>query len=282
MFALGSAPQIIWMINGTLNQDPFLTYRVDQSGELGVPLWAFFAVGSPVLVTWFAILWAQILRKGVREIALLVGWFIAFVLLSFNNLWGFGQEPYRFWIDSVIVFVFIAALTIPTAFSRSLISRRSPVAIAVIAVLLIGASVWNVGGFRAYVSSQNNIDFDSPRVDAITELVSVNTNAEDLVIAEPCIDPGVLKVATGARVAFYNLGLAWPDNKVALDAVLDSSRQGTFDIEQIRAAGITQLITDSSCPTVWFPGNIMGVAQAGSVEYTDASGNHRVDIWKIL
>jgi len=280
-YLIGAAPQIIWMISGTLNEDPFLTYRVDQSGALGVPLWAFLALGSPILVTWFAILWAQVLRNGVKEIALLVGWFIAFVLLSFNNFWGFGQEPYRFWIDFVIVFVFIAALTIPTALNRSILSRRGLVGVIALAVVLVGASLWNVGGFRAYVASQTSIDFDESRVKAITELVAVNSTSEELIVAEPCIDPGTLKVATGARIAFYNLGLAWPDNKEALDAVLESSKAGTFDIDQMRSAGITQLITDSSCPTIWYPGGIMGVAQAGSVEYSSQSGNQRVDIWQI-
>lgn len=281
LYFIGAAPQIIWMISGTLNADPFLTYRVDQSGALGVPLWAFLALGSPILVTWFAILWAQILRNGVKEIALLVGWFIAFVLLSFNNFWGFGQEPYRFWIDSVIVFVIIAALTIPTALNRAILSQRSLLFVIALALVLVGASLWNVGGFRAYVNSQTSIDFDQSRVEAITELVAVNSSPEELVVAEPCIDPRVLKVATGARIAFYNLGLAWPENKAALDAVLDSSRAGTFDINQMRSAGITQLITDSSCPTIWYPGGTMGVAQAGSVEYTGQSGNQRVDIWQI-
>ena len=147
--------------------------------------------------------------------------------------------------------------------------------------MLVGASLWNVGGFRTYVNSQTSIDFDGSRVNAITELVALNSTPEDLIVAEPCIDPRILKVATGARIAFYNLGLAWPENKAALDAVLESSKAGTFNIDQMRSAGITQLITDSSCPTIWYPGGIMGVAQAGSVEYESESGNQRVDIWQI-
>ena len=114
-FVIGAAPQVIWMISGTLDKDPFLTYRVDQSGDLGIPIWAFIVFGSPVLLAWGAILRVQIMRKGTKEIALLVGWFVAFVLLSFNGSWGFSQEPYRFWINSVIIFVLIAALTFPSS-----------------------------------------------------------------------------------------------------------------------------------------------------------------------
>lgn len=281
-FTLGAAPQVLWMISGTLAQDPFLTYRVDQSGELGVPLWAFVLLGSPILATWAAVLWAQILRKGTAEIALLVGWFVAFVLLSFNGLWGFGQEPYRFWINSVIVFVVIATLTIPTAVTRRSISHTRGRVLIALAVVLIGASVWNVGGFREYLSSEGNIDFESPRFRAIDDLVNLETMDPGLLTSEPCVDPRALKVITGAPVAFYNLGLAWPENKTEIDALLDATNAGVLDVELMRAAGVSYLITDTSCPTVWYPGGNLGVAQLSSVEYPTDQGNERVELWRIL
>ena len=281
-FAIGAAPQVLWLVSGTLAKDPFLTYRVDQSGDLGVPLWAFLLIGSPIVVTWAAILWAQILRRGVSEIALLVGWFIAFVLLTFNNLWGFGQEPYRFWIDSVIVFVVIATLTLPNSISTIIQSSVRLRVLSALAIVLVGVSAWNVGGFRNYVSSAGDIDFDAPRFQAITEIVAVNTMSQDLITAEPCIDPRVLKVLTGSRVAFYNLGLAWPENKAAIDAVIDAGNAGAMDIDMMRNAGISYLLTDSSCPTIWYPGGNMGTAQVGSVEYSDGQGIQRLDLWRIL
>ena len=281
-FVLGAAPQLLWMISGTLAQDPFLTYRVDQSAELSIPFWAFVLLGSPILATWAAILWAQINRKGTIEVGLLVGWFISFVLLSFNNLWGFGQEPYRFWINSVITFVVIAALTVPTALSQPGSSTRRIGALAVLAIVLVGASVWNVGGFRSYVSDTGNIDFETPRLQAIGEIVAADSLPTDLITAEPCIDPRILKVLTGSRVAFYNLGLAWPENKPAIDAVLDAGNAGVMDIDIMRNAGVTLLLTDSSCPTIWYPGGNMGTAQVGSVEYSDGQDIQRLDLWRIL
>ena len=281
-YLIGASPQIIWMISGTLNEDPFLVYRVDQSGALGVPIWAFLALGSPVLVTWLAILWAQILRNGVKEIALLVGWFIAFVLLSFNNFWGFGQEPYRFWIDSVIVFTVVATLTLPSGVVAALRSNVRIGILAVLAVLLIGASMWNVGGFRQYVDEQGNIDFDSPRLVALEDLVNAQPLVPGLVTSESCIDPRTLKVVTGVPVAFYNLGLAWPDKKAEIDALIEATNAGVLDVELMRAAGVSYLVTDTGCPTQWYPGGNYGVTQLSSIEYPTDQGIQRLELWRIL
>jgi hypothetical protein len=281
-FALGAAPQVFWMISGTLAKDPFLTYRVDQSGDLGVPLWAFVLIGSPILVTWALILWVQIYRRGVAEIALLVGWFIAFMLLSFNNLWGFGQEPYRFWIDSVIVFTVVATLTLPPGVAAALRSNVRMRILAALAVVLIGASVWNVGGFREYVAEQGNIDFDSPRLLALNELVGAEPLDPGLVTSESCIDPRTLKVVTGVPVAFYNLGLAWPEKKAEIDALIEATNAGVLDVELMRAAGVSYLVTDTGCPTQWQPEGNLGVAQFSSIQYSTDQGDQRLELWRIL
>lgn len=281
-FVLGALPQVAWMISGTLAKDPFLTYRVDQSAELGVPLWAFIVFGSPVLLAWGAILRVQILRNGTREIALLVGWFIAFVVLSFNNFWGFGQEPYRFWINSVVIFVFIAAITLPSAEMSSYFSTRSTAILSTLAIVLVAASFWNVGSFRTYVASQGNIDFESPQMKSISELVSGNFSGQGLLTAEPCINPRHLKVVTGAPVAFYNLGLAWPEKKAEIDAVITAGDAGVLDTDLMRSAGISYLLTDSACPTAWDPSTQMGVAEVAQLDYQVDADVRTLILWRIF
>jgi len=280
-FALGASPQIIWIISGTVSRDPFLLYRVDSSVDLGVPIWAFLLLGSPILLTWMALLRVHIKRRGHREIALLVGWFIAFVLLSFNDLWGFNQEPYRFWINSVIVFVAIAALTLPAAPLSEYFADKPSRLLSTLAFILVSVSLWNVGGFRAYVSEQGNIDFSSPQYLAIGQLVDTHVAGPGLLSAEPCIDPRQLKVATGSPVAFYNLGLAWPDRKSEIDAVLASGAEGILNTQLMREAGVTYLITDSTCETNWNPGVDTGVSQISVAEYPTDSGTGQVSLWRI-
>ena len=281
-FLVGAAPQVIWLISGTLDKDPFLTYRVDQSGDLGIPIWAFIVFGSPVLFAWGAILRVQIMRRGTKEIALLVGWFVAFVLLSFNGWWGFSQEPYRFWINSVIIFVFIAALTFPSSETSSYFSSRRSQILSVMTIVLIAASFWNVGAFRSYVSSQGNIDFNSTQLKAISQLVSAKTSGEGLLTAEPCLDPRYVKVVTGVPVAFYNRGLAWPENKTEIDAVLDAGKIGVLDTDLMRAAGIAYLLTDSACPTAWDPSTKMGVSEIAQIDYFVDADIRQLTLWRLF
>ncbi|MDE0973540.1 MAG: hypothetical protein OSA11_00435 [Candidatus Nanopelagicales bacterium] len=275
-FVIGAAPQVIWLILGTLDKDPFLTYRVDQSGDLGIPIWAFIVFGSPVLFAWVAILRVQIIRKGTKEIALLVGWFVAFVLLSFNDSWAFSQEPYRFWITSVIIFVFIAALTFPSAETSAYFSSKGTRILSVVAIVLIAASFWNVGGFRSYVSSKNvkDINFNSTQLQAISQLVSENTPAEGLLTVEPCMDPLHVKVVTGVPVAYYNLGLAWPENKAEIDAVFKAGEAGVLDINLMQSAGVSYLLTDSNCPTAWGSSMKMGVSEVDRINYLVKDTRH--------
>jgi hypothetical protein len=281
-FVIGAAPQVIWMISGTLAKDPFLTYRVDQSGDLGIPLWAFIVFGSPVLLAWGAILRVQIMRNGIKEIALLTGWFISFALLSFNDFWGFEQEPYRFWINSVIVFVFIAALTLPSAEMSRYFSTRGTAVLTTLALILVAASFWNIGAFRTYVASQGNIDFDSTQMQAMSQLVSGNTSGEGLLTAEPCLNPRQVKVATGVPVAFYNLGLAWPEKKAEIDAVISAGDSGVLDTGLMRSAGIAYLLTDSSCPTAWDPTTKMGVAEIAQLDYLVDADVRQLTLWRLF
>jgi hypothetical protein len=280
-FALGAAPQVIWLISGTLAKDPFLTYRVDSTENLGVPIWAFLLFGSPILLTWGALLRAQIQRRGTKETALLTGWFISFVLLSFNDLWGFNQEPYRFWINCVIVFVFVAALTLPTASMSRYFDNFSSRVLSTLAIVLVAASFWNVGSFRAYVEAQGNINLGSPQFQAIAELVQANVAGEGLITAEPCIDPRQLKVVTGAPVAFYNLGLAWPEMRTEIDAVLAAGAAGVLDSQLMREAGISYLLTDSTCGTAWNPSTQVGVSEIAAASYSTGSDSAQVSLWKI-
>jgi len=282
LFVLGASPQIIWMISGTLDNDPFLTYRVDQSGDLGIPFWSFIVFGAPVLVTWGALLRVQVMRQGAREIALLIGWLIAFILLAFNDAWGFSQEPYRFWINSVIVFVFIAAITLPCADLKNYFSTSSSRILSTFAAILVAASIWNVGSFRSYVSSQGNINFESAQFETISDLVENNYSAVGLLSAEPCIDPRHLKVVTGVPVAFYNLGLAWPEKKTEIDAVITAADAGVLDTGLMRTAGISYLLTDSTCPTGWDPSTQMGVAKVAQRDYLVDADVKTLTLWRLF
>jgi hypothetical protein len=52
IFVLAALPQALVVIGGILAKDPFLTYRQDQSADLGVPLFAGFLATLPIAGVW--------------------------------------------------------------------------------------------------------------------------------------------------------------------------------------------------------------------------------------
>ena len=123
--------------------------------------------------------------------------------------------------------------------------------------------------------------FHSTQLQGIAQLVSENDSGEGLLTAEPCINPRHLKVATGVPVAFYNLGLAWPEKKAEIDAVIAAGDSGVLDMDLMRSAGISYLLTDSICPTAWEPSKRIGVAEIARTDYLVDADDRTLSLWQL-
>jgi hypothetical protein len=283
--SLGAAPQVILTAWGIFSGNEFLKYRVEQSAGLGVGVVDFVVLGSPILALFLFNVLALRSSGSNYLMAGLYSWFISFVLLTFNNFWGFGQEPYRFWINGVFIGIAIMAITTPLAIYRLATDGDHaviPSIAAALATLLFAASLWNIGGFRLDVQNSGVIDLDSPRLDALTSLSSTITDEQILFSSEPCLDPRLVKFATLKPVAFYNLGMAWPENRTQIDAVLANASAGVLDVSVLKSAGVTHLITDSSCPTGWTLQGQQGVLEVGEITYPNDSAGATLRIWKLF
>lgn len=282
LFILAAAPQAAIVASGILAKDEFLTYRQDQSADLGVPLWAAIIVSLPIASVWVFCFAVQRDSRHRGILGALLGLAFAGFMLTFNGWWGFSQEPYRLWIDSVTV----AALVLAPITAWSVVQWRAqesphpvliPATVGAV-VVLVGLSLLDFGAFRAYVRDSGVIRFDTARVSAIE---SLSAQATGLMSGGPCIDPQELKIISRKPVAFYNLGIAWPENRGAIDAVVAAQANGTFDPDALRAARVQYLVTDSSCPTQWPVDGTMGVAKVGSMNYADETGSGTVSLYRI-
>jgi hypothetical protein len=90
-----------------------------------------------------------------------------------------------------------------------------------------------------------------------------------------------MKIATRKPVAYYNLGIAWPQDKAAIDAVLTASQRGVFDPDAMRAAHVKYLVTDSSCQTQWPVDKSMGIVKVYTRNYADENGSGTLSLWFI-
>ncbi len=283
VFMLSAAPQAVVVASGILRKDEFLTYRQDTSALLGVPVWAAILAALPVIAIWLFVLSVQRRHRHDAVLSALIGMAFAGVMLTFNGAWGFGQEPYRMMIGSLTVGLLMLAPLTAWSISRLTAPPREAVPVlvrlaAVTAVVLVCASFLDVGAYRTFVLNSGVVRFDAARYQAMATLTA---DADGLLANGPCIDAKEMKIATRRPVAYYNTGIAWPENKNEIDRVLDASTRGVFDPEALRAAGVGYLMTDTSCDTQWEVDGAMGVIQVGTQDYSDDAGSGTLTLWRI-
>jgi hypothetical protein len=248
--ALTASPQVLRTAWGLVHHDAFLVYRVASTDNLGVPLVAGVVAALVPLTLLVACLLAPRSSRGPWITAALLGWLAAALAMTTNDRWGFTQEPYRFWIDFFIVGVMLLSIVIPViaAHAKGALPWL-PSAIALgVAVLVYALALADVRGFAAFARDQGIVDFASPRMVALQKLTAGRAG---LYYAGPCLDPQHLRLASGQRVAFFNLGMAWPDDHARISTLISQRAAGVADPAAIRDAGVEWLITESGCDTLW-------------------------------
>ncbi|MDC7123246.1 hypothetical protein OMK64_17085 [Cellulomonas fimi] len=334
--AVAASPQVLATAGGLVQDDPFLVYREASSTDLGVPLGTGLFAALGVLPALAVITVAGIRRRRVLWAALPPALALLWAYLASNDHWGANQEPYRFWLDSLVV---ISALTLPLlawvvsdAFSRepdrlgpadrptavpvgagrteSLATadaaavhrpaddvpvddpaddradedRRAGAGVGVAAgddglashdddaasrvpgpdtspwsgrsralvgvatgASLVVAGVWSYDFtlFRTTVTEWGYVPLTAEPYQAQVDLASQTDGG--LVLPDGCVNPMIFKSTWGGPVAFYNLGLAWPDHKDDLDVAIAARTEGGLDEEAALRAGIRWLLVDPGC-----------------------------------
>lgn len=283
-------PTTVDTLLGLAQKDPFLVYRqasTGAQGTLGISLTSFLVHGSvAILLLLILVLVPHPKSKLIRSYAL--GAFLTWSLLSFNDHWGPNQEPYRFWIDQFMLVLVTGFPLLASVATGALGRARGRPGSVVAALTTISLAVWMVTAvvsakdwlvFNDYARSKGVTWWPSARSTAIASLVSTMPQ-DGMVIADRCIDQRSLKAITGARVAHYNFGLAWPDHPAAITAVETGLTNGTLDSAAALRGGVGYLLTDSLCT---MPALSEGhLRHIGSQTYLDALGNPAtLQLWKI-
>lgn len=303
---IAASPQIIGTMLGILGDDPFLTYRVASSKNLGVD-WRGIVGALALLVPLAATLVAGIRRRVALWIAYPIGAVVVWALGSTNDIWGANQEPYRFWLDlyvliaitSLPVFVHVATayLGAPAPDARTVQTENlgdaprpdratRPVALSVIAVcvLVAGVSALDFARFSSDETYHSLWNFNSPRDAAIGELgAQAASEDDDLVLTDPCIDVLAAKVTTGAPIVHFNAGMAWPAAHEEVKAVMVERAEGTLDPASLDAAGVGWVLTDSACDGDWQSTYAASIDEVDSRVYfeNDEGETEDITLWRV-
>ena len=248
---IASSPQVIRTLLGIASQDEFLAYRQGSSLDLGVPLIAAAVAAIPLILFAIYILFVSRVMPG-RSQEVIYSFFaataIGAVIMSTNDLWGFNQEPYRFWLQYSIITGFLISILL--AYALSFQQKRTGLAVLVVAVLLWLISLADFAGFFSYAREQGVLPTQDSRALAIQELTKeIPSGSRELILSSRCTDPQLLKLITSRPVAFFNYGLAWPDNR---EEVRDLNERLTGNtLIGLQAAQVGYVITDSNCDSDW-------------------------------
>lgn len=309
---VGAAPQLIGTALGILGHDPFLTYRVASSKNLGVG--PIGIIGSLALtLPLVGILVTGIVRRSRLLVAYAVGVLFSWILMSSNDVWGANQEPYRFWLDTFVI-VCMTILPIGVIALRSLyrsaeapsgglglaeqaqadamgaadtpLSRRGRAitAGALALVTLVGAvSTIDFVRFSADPAYHGLWNYNDPRYQAIAALAEEHSPPRgEMFVTDPCIDALGFKIVSGAPEASFNAGMAWPADYQGVKDVMDGRAKGTLDPEAARAAGVTRVVTDSACATAdWATQYASSLQLLGTKSYDVAGQKGEISVWSI-
>jgi hypothetical protein len=254
-FCVCASPQVLLTLSGIYRGDPFLLYRQASTHDLGVPVGTGLLAALPVAALLLGVLGAGVWRRQPLWIACSAGVLVGWALLASNDAWGPAQEPYRLWIDG---FTVAATLAVPLScwvladVWREVQAPRRRLGVALGALALAVPAMVSTAdflAFREHAAGVGQLRFDSAPMQALRQALAPHGN--HLVLPDPCTDPELAKAVDGGPVAFYSLGLAWPDHEPLLRKVLVQRAKGVLDPRLLLSAGVDRVITSDTCRYRW-------------------------------
>ena len=286
---VGASPQVIGTVAGLVSGDPFLVYRVASNSQLGVPAVIGLVSGIVLIVPLLGILLAAVVRRRALWAAYALGSAIAWLLLATNDRWGANAEPYRLWMDgffliaaTILPMLVIvvrdlwgssATSAIGTAPGTAELSAESTagespsgsapapkrravprwvvvVSITVIAALsVVSLEDWHRFYNADIVRALMVTDTDRDETASALAQESLAENPGTILLIGPCLDPRVVKITSGVPVAYFHLGMAWPEAYESVRTIIGDSQ--VIDFASAETANATQVLTDNLCATDW-------------------------------
>jgi len=264
---LFAVPQVAITVAGVGEGDPFLTFRTASNVDLGILFWRTIAATGVAIVAFAGLIIYGHWRRSSLLFGIGAGSAFAMTLVAVNDVWGANAEPYRLWINTYFLSLILIALSFAHILrrvprrsqhrsgpqSRPLTVNRRAAAAVMIPTLLVAAAT--APDFVAYATDERLAHVWNPATERERAQAVLAENAkgiEDaLIAADPCVDPRTVKVNSGARIAYYHLGMAWPQEYEAIATIVQARLSGGFDFPAAERSGTVWILTDTACVHDW-------------------------------
>ncbi|MFE7195797.1 hypothetical protein [Microbacterium oxydans] len=302
---LTAAPQVLFTLGGMVSGDPFLTYRVASNHQLGIVSWQALVSAAPVLIPLVLVLVLAFRLQDRLTITLASTVLFVLPFLSVNDVWGANAEPYRFWIEGLLVggvfalfgFARLSAQLTPVKAEGTDRAKSAPEKTILVAAVAVSIAVWGVS-VPDWINSvrdgtmQASWNPSTERESAIAAMAREGSldASTGLLVTERCVDNRTAKVTSGSPFAYYHLGMAWPADKDAIDDIISARDAGTLDFEAMKSSDTRFVLTDSNCATDWegvYADRLERVSSAdyrlsdGEVILDGTQGDGRITLWRV-
>ncbi|GAA1946058.1 hypothetical protein [Microbacterium deminutum] len=288
--AVAAAPQIVWTVSGLVTGDPFLTYRVASNVDLGVAHPPTIIASLPVVLPLVLVLGVAWRWRNRIGIAALLGTGATAALLSMNDLWGANAEPYRFWIEMFFLGGVVTTLAachlggLPSAARHRVATAGGKILLrttAVACAVVYAVSLLDLWGFIHDPKMNATWNPHSSRDTALADAArTAARNSDSLVLTDRCIDPRTVKVTSAAPIAYFYLGMAWPERVDAVAEIMSQRDQGKVSASTLAASDTGWLLSDSHCSTALTFSAVDKEAFA-VYPYSDPHGSGTITVWRL-
>lgn len=311
LLALFAAPMIFGTLAAATSGDPFMSYRTSSNVGLGVVRWTTLWTSLPVLCLAVALGLHGSRHRRPWLVAVGFALPLTWILISINDVWGANAEPYRFWINGHLFLCVAIALSIATLWhgipssspdaprsiegteddgsagsaaawapSSPFSARRSAVRWTIVAGVLAALTFPDFARWTSDPAVRENWYPGDVRSQAVGAALTGLRPEDGLVVTAPCIDPRTAKVVSGAPIASYYLGMAWPERRNEVQIVMDDRDEQVLDRSHLADADVRWVLTDSTCDDSW--AGSTGLVESRTVDYGAAEGTGgTVTLWAV-
>lgn len=302
---LTAAPQVVFTLGGVVSGDPFLSYRVASNYQLGIVSWQALMSAAAVLVPLILLLVLAIRLRDRFTLTLVSTALFVLPFLSVNDIWGANAEPYRFWIEGLLVggvialfgFARLSTLVVRAKSAAADRPKRSPEKTMLLAAIAVTVVIWGAS-VPDWVNSVRDDTMQAAwnpsteREKAIAAMAREGSldASTGLLVTERCVDNRTAKVTSGSPFAYYHLGMAWPAEKDAIDDIISARDNGALDFEAMTSSDTRFVLTDSNCATDWETLYADRFERVSSADYRLSDGevildgtqeDGRITLWRV-
>lgn len=207
----------------------YLRQELAETRHLSLPLGAVLLQFLPLWILAGTAL-ALLVRRArtARDDAVLTalaGLLVTTFLLTFNGVWGFDTEPYRFMPYGALL---VAVVAMPPVAAALLAPGPAAARPRLAALGVLAVCALTIPTTLVFARDTKDLVFTFPPAERLAYEKIADVTGDDLAVYDTCFRPDLVKLGGGGRVAYQNVGMAIASHHEAITVIDTRVRRRTL------------------------------------------------------